>query len=234
MIDLYYWPSVNGRKVAIMLEEVELEYNVIPIDFTRGANKTPDFLKINPNAKIPAIVDHDGPSGKPVTVFESAAILLYLADKSGRLLPDDPVQRYAALSWLIFQAANVGPMMGQLAHFRDYAEEEMTYPLNRYRAETRRLYGVLDQRLSEAPYLAGDDFSIADISSWVWIMPARQEQKLEDWPSLADWHDRVGARPGVQKGNQVRRDLQPPGAVTLDAEQRHHLYGWQQQPEARG
>ena len=228
MIDVYYWPSLNGRKITIMLEEVGLPYNIIPVDFTRGATKTPEFKRLNPNAKLPVIVDRDVPDGDGIVVFESAVILQYLAEKSGKLMPADPRGRYAVLSWLIFQAANVGPLMGQFAHFHDYAVEKIPYAINRYGRETERLYGVLESRLSEVPYLAGEEFSIADISTWTWIAPGRQEQKWEDWPNLKRWHDTIGARPAVQKGNAIRLDLQKIGPQKLDDEQRKSLFGWQQ------
>ena len=228
MIDLYYWPTVNGRKIAIMLEEIGLPYSVIPVDFTRGETQSSTFRRINPNGKIPAIVDRDGPGGQPLAIFESAAILIYLADKTRSLLPADGAERYVTLEWLIFQAANVGPMLGQLAHFHDYAPVQDEYALARYSSEARRLYGVLEERLSATDYLAGAAFSIADISCWTWVMPDRQGQDWADWPAIKAWHDRVGARPAVQRGNLVRRDLQPPGAIALDAAQRQQLYGWQQ------
>jgi GST-like protein len=229
VIDVYYWPTVNGRKVTIMLEEIEQPYNIIPINIRRGEAASPDYLRINPNGKIPAIVDRDTRGGNLV-VYESAVILQYLAEKSGKLMPQDLASRYEVLKWLVFQAANIGPMMGQLAHFHDYAREKIPYALNRYGRETERLYGVLEKRLAKYPYLAGDEFSIADIASWTWIMPARQEQKWESWPNLRRWHDAVAARPGVQRGNAVRLDLQGIGAQRLSDEEWNTLYGWQQAP----
>jgi GST-like protein len=230
MIDVYYWPTSNGRKITIMLEEAGLPYNIIPVNFTRGGAQTPEFLRINPNGKIPAIIDNDVTGGGSLTIFESAAILQYLAEKSGKLLPTDVIGKYNVLKWLIFQAANVGPLMGQFAHFHDYAKEQITYALNRYGRETERLYRVLEGRLGEAPYLAGENFSIADISTWTWIAPSRQEQRWEDWPNLKRWHDVVGARPAVQRGNSVRLDLQGIGPQRLDEAQWNGLYGWQQAP----
>lgn len=230
MIDVYYWPTVNGRKVTIALEEVGLPYRVIPVNPTRGETGRPDFLKINPNGKIPVIVDHDAPGAGRIVIFESGAILQYLAEKSGKLMPTELAGRYEVIKWLVFQSANIGPMMGQFAHFHDYAREKIQYALNRYGRETERLYRVLDDRLRESQYVAGDDFSIADISIWTWIMPARQEQRWEDWPSLKRWHDAVAARPAVIRGNRVRLDLQGIGAQRLDDEQWNILYGWQQAP----
>jgi GST-like protein len=226
MIDVYYWPTVNGRKITIMLEETGLPYRIIPVDFTRGQTRTSGFLKINPNAKIPAIVDHEAPSGATVTLFESAAILMYLAEKSGTLLPRDVQGRFAVLQWLIFQAANIGPMMGQMAHFHDYAREKIPYALNRYTRETERLYRVLEHRLGEAPYLGGD-YSIADIACWTWIMPQRQEQRIEDWPNLRRWQQSIAERPAVQRGNSIGRELQKPGVQQLSDEQWSALFGWQ-------
>jgi GST-like protein len=230
MIDVYYWPTANGRKIAIMLEEVGLPYRIIPVDFTRGGTTTPEFLRINPNAKIPAIIDNEVKGGGSVTLFESAVILQYLAEKSGKLLPSDVAGRYTVLKWLVFQAASIGPMMGQLAHFHDYAREQIPYALNRYLRETERLYRVLEGRLGESRYLGGAEFSIADIATWTWIMPTRQEQRWEDWPNIKRWHDTVGARPGLQRGNRVRLDLQSIGAQRLTDEQWNALYGWQQAP----
>jgi GST-like protein len=230
MIDVYYWPTVNGRKVTIMLEETGLPYKILPVDPTRGATRAADFLRINPNGKIPAIVDDAPLGGDRLAIFESAVILQYLAEKSGQLMPADLAGRYEVLKWLAFQAANIGPMMGQFAHFHDYARENIQYAINRYGSETERLYGVLERRLAEMPYLAGATFSIADIATWTWIMPARQEQRWTDWPNLKRWHDAVGARPGVIRGNAVRLDLQGIGAQRLDEEQWQSLYGWQQAP----
>ena len=228
MIDVYYWPTVNGRKIPIMLEEVGLPYTIIPVDFTRGQSKAEDYLRINPNGKIPAIIDHDALGGGSITLFESAVILHYLAEKSGKLLPADPKGRYEVMKWLVFQAANIGPLFGQMAHFHDYAPVKIDYAINRYTAETIRLYGVLERRLEESEFLAGPDYSIADIGTWTWIMPQRQEQKWEDWPAIHRWHQTIGARPAVQKGNHVRTDLQSIGVQQLTEEQRYHLYGWQQ------
>jgi GST-like protein len=230
MIDVYYWPTVNGRKITIALEEIGLPYRIIPVDPTRGEAGRLEFLRINPNGKIPAIVDDDAPGGRDVVIFESGAILQYLAEKSGKLMPTDTAGRYDVIKWLFFQAANVGPIMGQLAHFHDYAREKIQYALNRYGSETERLYRVLDHRLRDSRHVAGDQFTIADIAIWTWIMPARQEQRWEDWPSLKRWHDAVAARPGVIRGNAVRLDLQGIGAQRLDDAQWNLLYGWQQAP----
>lgn len=231
MIDVYYWPTANGRKITIALEELALAYNIVPVNMRNGSTHRPEFMKINPNAKIPAIIDHDVAGG--LILFESVVILQYLAEKTGKLMPTDTKGRYEVLKWLVFQAANIGPMFGQLAHFHDYAREKFTYALNRYGRETERLYGVLERRLTESEYLGGPEFSIADIASWTWIMPARQEQRWEDWPMLKRWHDAVGKRPAVQRGNTVRLDLQQIGAQQLSDEEWNALYAWQQAPRDR-
>jgi GST-like protein len=225
MIDLYYWPTANGRKITIMLHEAELPYRIIPVNFKIGEQYTPEFLAINPNNKIPAIVDHAPPGGgAPITVFESVAILIYLAEKSGRLMPRDPRGRHDVMKWAIFQAANIGPMFGQMAYFHDYAEPKMPAALDRYENEVRRLYKVLERRLGEAEYLAGD-YSVADIATWPWIQPARQEQRFEDYPNLKRWYDAVAARPAVKVGNAIRLDLQKVGVQMLDEAERRSLYG---------
>lgn len=203
MIDLYTWGTPNGRKASIMLEEVGLPYRVHAIDIMKGEQHRPDYLAINPNGKIPAIVDPDGPAGKPFTLFESGAILVYLADKTGLLLPDEPCGRYTALQWLMFQMGGIGPMFGQAHHFRRFAAENITYAVDRYTKETARLYGVLESRLGEAEYLAGA-YSIADIAAYPWV--ARHEWQgieLDDFPNVARWFDAIGERPAVLKGMNV-------------------------------
>jgi GSH-dependent disulfide-bond oxidoreductase len=225
MIDLYYWPTSNGRKITIMLHEVALPYTIIPVNFRVGEQYAPEYLHINPNSKIPAIIDR-APSGggAPITLFESVAILIYLAEKSGKLMPHDLQGRYDVMKWAIFQAASIGPMFGQMAYFHDYAEPTMTAALERYANEVRRLYGVLEHRLGEAEYLAGD-YSIADIAVWPWIQPARQERRFEDYPNLGRWHDAIAARPAVKTGNAIRLDLQKVGVQTLTELERQSLYG---------
>jgi GST-like protein len=225
MIDLYYWPTSNGRKITIMLHEVALPYTIIPVNFKIGEQYAPDFLAINPNNKIPAIVDPEPiGGGAPLAIFESAAILIYLAEKSGRLMPQDARGRYDVIKWTVFQAASIGPMFGQMAYFHDYAEPKMPAALDRYENEVRRLYKVLERRLGEAAYLAGD-YSIADVAVWPWIQPARQEQRFEDYPNLKRWYDAIAARPAVKTGNAVRLDLQKVGVQTLDEAERKSLYG---------
>ncbi len=203
MIDVYFWTTPNGYKVTIALEELGLPYNVIPVNIGKGEQFRPEFLEISPNNKIPAVVDHDGPGGKPISLFESGAILIYLAEKTGRLMPNDARGRYNVLEWLMFQMASVGPMLGQAHHFRRYAPEQIQYAIDRYTNEARRIYNVIDKRLGQVPYLAGD-YSIADIATYPWLRPHRwQGQELEDFPNLKRWYDEIEKRPAVQKGCAV-------------------------------
>jgi len=203
MIDLYTWTTPNGRKVSIMLEELGLPYRVHPINIGKDDQFKPEFIKINPNSKIPAIVDPDGPDGKPVAMMESGAILIYLADKTGKLLAKSGRARYEALQWLMFQMGGVGPMFGQTHHFLRAAKEQVPYAIERYTKETRRLYGVLEGRLKEQEYLAGE-YSIADIATYPWV--ARHEWHkvdLADFPAVKRWYDAISARPAVKKGMDV-------------------------------
>ena len=202
-IELYTWSTPNGRKISIALEELGIDYSVHPINITKDEQFAPDFLKISPNNKIPAIVDPDGPDGKPISLFESGAILLYLADKTGKFMPTDARARYDALQWLMWQMGGFGPMLGQAHHFRRFAKEQVPYAIERYTNETRRLYGVLDKHLQGGEHLAGD-YSIADMATFPWA--ARHEWHgiaLEDFPSVKRWYDAVAARPAVQKGMAV-------------------------------
>jgi len=204
MIDLYTWTTPNGFKVSIMLEETGLPYRVHPIDIGRGDQLREDYLRINPNNKIPAIVDEDGPGGGPFTVFESGAILLWLAEKAGCLMPTETRARYAALQWLMFQMGGVGPMLGQAHHFRRYAPEKLPYAIDRYTSEAARLYRVLDRRLGESAYLAGEDYTIADIACWPWIRSHEmQGQDLADFVNVRRWFETIGERPAVQRGLEV-------------------------------
>ena len=203
MIDLYTWGTPNGRKVSIMLEEVGLPYTVHPVDIGKDEQFAPDFLKISPNNRIPAIVDSEGPDGAPISVFESGAILIYLAEKTGRLMPAEPRARIAVLEWLMFQMGGVGPMFGQANHFIKFAKEDVPYGRKRYRDEAMRLLGVMDRRLAVVDHLAGD-YSIADIATWPWVM--RAEWYDVDWsafPRVKHWYDTIGARPAVQRGCAV-------------------------------
>ena len=197
-IDLYTWTTPNGRKVSIALEELALPYRAHPINIGKDEQFAPDFLAISPNNKIPAIVDHDPPgSGEPFSAFESGAILIYLADKTGRFLPAEPLARSRVLQWLMFQMGSVGPMLGQAHHFRAYVREKIPYAIERYTKEAGRIYGILDRRLTDNAYLAGD-YSIADMAVFPWIrLHGRQGQKLDDFPNLKDWFERIAARTAV-------------------------------------
>ena len=203
MIDFYTWTTPNGRKVSIMLEECALPYRVHPINIGKGEQFTPEFLAINPNNRIPAIVDPEGPGGKPLPLFESGAILVYLGEKTGKFIPRDARTRILCIQWLMFQMGGVGPMFGQAHHFIRNAKEQVPYGIKRYTDETRRLYGVLHKRLSEVEYLA-DEYSIADIATYPWV--ARHEWHkvdLNDFPAVKRWFDAIGRRPAVPKGMAV-------------------------------
>jgi GSH-dependent disulfide-bond oxidoreductase len=226
MIDLYYWPTPNGHKVTIFLEETGLEYRTVPINIRKGEQFAPEFLKISPNNRMPAIVDTDGPGGKPFSLFESGAILLYLAEKAGKLMPSETRARYRVIEWLMFQMANVGPMLGQAGHFRNAAPEKIPYAIERYTNESCRLFNVLDRRLAEVPFVAGD-YSIADIATYPWVVAAlkAQPEQLDSRPNLKRWIDALAARPAVQKGMAVMAD-QPQKPLTED--ERSILYGSKQ------
>jgi GSH-dependent disulfide-bond oxidoreductase len=203
MIDLYTWSTPNGRKVSIMLEEVGLPYRTHPVNIAQDEQFKPEFLAISPNNKIPAIVDPEGPDGKRLALFESGAILIYLGEKTGKLIPKDPRARYVALQWLMFQMGGLGPMLGQTHHFLRAAREKVPYAIDRYKIETRRLYGVLDKRLGEAEHLAGE-YSIADVASYPWV--ARHEWheiELADFPNVKRWFERIGKRRAVERGMKV-------------------------------
>jgi GST-like protein len=223
VIDLFTWSTPNGYKASIALEELELPYEVHPVRIGAGEQFKPEFLAISPNNKIPAIVDRQGPEGRPLAVFESGAILIYLAEKAGRLIPKDAAGRMAAIEWLMFQMANIGPMLGQAGHFRAYAPEKLPYAIDRYTNEARRLYGVLDRRLGAVEYLAGE-YSIADIANYPWLrFPDRQGVDIAEYPNVARWRDALAARPAVVRGLAV-----PPKStqsVPMDAEARENLFG---------
>ena len=207
MIDVYYWPTPNGHKVTIFLEELRLNYKVIPINIAKGDQFAPEFLKISPNNKMPAIVDHDGPGGAPIAIFESGAILLYLAEKTGCFMPGDIRGRYKVIEWLMFQMASVGPMLGQAHHFRRAAPEKLQYAIDRYTNEAHRIYGVVDKRVAEVPYLASE-YSIADMATYPWLkLHKMQGQDLSDFPNLKRWYDTIEARPAVQRGLAVMADV---------------------------
>jgi GST-like protein len=199
MIELYYWPTPNGHKITMFLEEAELAYRIHPVDISAGDQFKPEFLIISPNNRMPAIIDPEpSDGGEPISVFESGAILVYLAEKTGKFLPHDLRGRKTALEWVFWQVGGLGPMAGQNHHFVQYAPEKIPYAMNRYVNETNRLYGVLDRRLDGRSYIAGDQYSIADIACYTWIVPwKRQQQNLDEFPNLRRWFDAVRARPAT-------------------------------------
>lgn len=200
-IDLYTWKTSNGRKATVMLEECGLPYTIHPIDISTDVQFSPGFVAINPNSKIPAIVDPDGPDGTPYTVFESGAILMYLAEKSGRFLPQDTARRYEVIQWVMFQMGGVGPIFGQVHHFRRAAKETVPYAINRYSTECRRLYGVLNARLEGREYLANDEISIADFCTLPWVFRHDWQQvDLAEFPNVKRWYDTLMARPALARG----------------------------------
>jgi GST-like protein len=207
MIDVYSWATPNGHKVHIMLEELGLDYRAHAIDIGAGDQFTDEFLKISPNNKIPAIVDSDGPDGKPISLFESGAILIYLAGKTGKLLGSTDREKYNVLQWIMFQMGGLGPMLGQAHHFRIYAPEKIEYAVNRYSNEAKRLYSVLDKQLSKTAYLAGDEYTIADIASFPWTRSWKNQGiELSDYPNVQRWFDAINERPAVQRGVTVLAD----------------------------
>ena len=223
MIDVFTWATPNGHKVHIMLEECGLPWRAIPVNIGAGDQFKPEFLKISPNNKIPAITDPDGPDGKPISLFESGAILVYLAAKTGKFLPAGERAKYEVLQWLMFQMGGVGPMLGQAHHFRGYAPEKIQYAIDRYSNEARRLYGVIERRLTQSAYLGGEAYSIADIATFPWLRSwERQGIVLSDYPKLHAWFDRIAARPAVQRGVKTLADLRTP--ITGDKE-REILFG---------
>ncbi len=229
MIRHYYWPTPNGHKTAIMLEEVGLDYEVIPVNILAGEQLNDDFIAISPNHRIPAIVDTDGPEGKPYSIFESGAILLYLAEKSGKLWPQDQKHFYDVMQWLMFQMGNVGPMFGQNGYFQGYCPEDVPLAKERYHNVTRQLYGVLDRRLQDHEYLAGDEYSIADVATYPWTMPKQQAMhKIEaaDYPNVKRWGETIAARPAVQRGVAVLAEDMKVGNPTEETYQ--NMFGTNQ------
>lgn len=223
MIEVYSWPTPNGHKVHIMLEECGVPYRVIPVDIGRGAQFEADFLAISPNNKIPAIVDPDGPDGKPLSLMESGAILLYLAGKTGRFLPAGVAEKYDVLQWLMFQVGGVGPMLGQAHHFRIYAPEKLPYAIERYTNEAKRLYGVINKRLGHSPYIGGKAYSVADMAVWPWLRSWKnQGVEMNDYPHLKGWFDEIDQRPAVQRGVQVLATQRQP---LTDDKAREALFG---------
>lgn len=223
MIEVYSWATPNGHKVHIMLEECGLPYRVIPVDIGSGAQFDPAFLALSPNNKIPAIVDPSGPDGKPISLFESGAILLYLAGKTGKFLPADTHGKYEVLQWLMFQMGSVGPMLGQAHHFRIYAPEKLPYAIERYTNEAHRLYNVINKRLGLSPYIGGKAYSIADIAVFPWLRSWKnQGVEMNEFPHLKGWFDEIASRPAVQRGVEVLAAARKP---LLDDKARENLFG---------
>ena len=223
MIDVYSWPTPNGHKIHIMMEEIGLPYRVHGVDIGRGDQFKPAFLAISPNNKIPAIVDSEGPGGKPISVFESGAILIYLAEKTGKFLPKDKRKRYAVLEWLMFQMGSIGPMFGQANHFRAYAPEKIPYAIDRYTNEAKRLYGVMERRLADHAYVAGD-YSIADIAIFPWMRYGdRRGVNVDEFPNVKRWFEAIEARPTVKRGLDVLNEKSRSGP--MDAKQKEILFG---------
>lgn len=224
-IDLYYWPTPNGWKISIMLEELGLPYTVKYVNIGKGEQFAPEFLKIAPNNRMPAIVDHDGPDGQPISVFESGAILQYLGRKTGKFYPADERSRVETDEWLFWQMAGLGPMAGQAHHFRQYAPETIEYGINRYTNEVNRLYGVMNKRLADREFLAGA-YSIADIACIGWIIPhERQGQDLNDFPHLKRWFETVMARPAVKAGIEVGKQERESSNLATDKQAQAVLFG---------
>ncbi len=219
-IQLFYWPTPNGRKISIALEELKVPYEVRLVDIGKGEQFVPDFLKISPNNRMPAIIDPDGPGGRPVSVFESGAILQYLGRKYGRFYPTDERARIQVEEWLFWQVGGLGPMAGQANHFNNYAPENLPYAKKRYTDEVHRLFGVMNRRLATRKFLAGA-YSIADIAAWPWAVSAKKHVPFDEFPDLAAWVERVGSRPAVKRGFAVSEERRHP---VTDAE-RKHLFG---------
>lgn len=226
MIDLYYWPTPNGHKITLFLEEAKLPYNIIGVDIGKGDQFKPDFLKISPNNRMPAIVDHapaDG--GEAISVFESGAILVYLAGKTGKFIPKDLRGQVEVLQWVMWQMGGLGPMLGQNHHFRHYAPEKIPYAIERYTKETSRLYGVLNKRLSDRAFIAGKQYTIADMAAYPWILPDRQGQEMADFPHLARWVEAIKARPATARAYAKKDLVKRVPVEQMTDEQRKLLFG---------
>jgi GSH-dependent disulfide-bond oxidoreductase len=228
MIDLYYWTTPNGHKITMFLEETGLPYKIFPVNIGKGEQFTPEFLAIAPNNRIPAMVDHAPKGGgKPVSIFESGAMLLYLAEKTGKFLPSDLYGRYEAIQWTFWQMGGLGPMAGQNHHFRNYAVEKIKYAIDRYVNETNRLYGVLNKRLADREFIAGD-YSISDMASYPWIVPYKnQEQNIDDFPHLKRWLETIRARPATERAYAKAKEVNPNFGqpVNRTEEERRILFG---------
>lgn len=221
MIDLYYWPTPNGWKISIALEEMELPYRLCPVNIGRGEQLEPDFLAISPNGRMPAIIDHEPiGGGEPLSIFESGAILLYLAEKSGRFVPKDVHERYDVLQWLMWQMGGLGPMLGQNGHFRLYAPETIPYAQDRYTREAERLYGVLDEQLDGRDHICGE-YSIADMACWPWIITYKSQGVAldEKFPNVRRWYDHLKQRPALRRGYEVGREFGKPGQMDPKAKE---------------
>ena len=227
MIDLHYWPTPNGHKITMFLEEAGLPYEIKPVNIGRGDQFKPEYLKISPNNKMPAIVDTDPlGGGEPLSIFESGAILLYLTEKTGKFIPASIRERYVVMEWLFWQVGGLGPMLGQNHHFNRYAPEKIPYAIDRYVNETRRLYGVLDQRLAGRDFIAGSDYSIADMAAYPWIVPYEaQSMQLKDFPNVQRWFERIGTRDATRRAYALGETVKDQVDITQDEEARKHLFG---------
>jgi GST-like protein len=226
MIDLYYWTTPNGHKITIFLEEASVPYKIFPVNIGKGEQFKAEFLAVSPNNRIPALVDHaPAGGGKPIAVFESGAMLLYLAEKTGKFLSHDLRARTDTIQWLFWQMGNLGPMSGQNNHFSNYAVEKLTYAMDRYRNEVNRLYGVLDRRLADRPFMAGE-YSIADMATYPWVtLHERQHQKIDDFPHVKRWLDTIKARPAVVRAYEKAKEVNPNAGGIRTPEERAILFG---------
>ncbi|GAB4362461.1 MAG: glutathione S-transferase N-terminal domain-containing protein [Methylohalobius crimeensis] len=225
MIEVYSWPTPNGHKVHILLEEIGLDYRVHPVDIGAGEQFDPEFLAISPNNKIPALVDSDGPGGRSISLFESGAILIYLAEKANAFYPREPRVRYTVLEWLMFQMGSIGPMLGQAHHFRRYAPEPIPYAIERYTNEANRLYSVLDRRLGESHYLAGNEYTIADIAVFPWVRSSKsQGVDMTEYPNVLRWYAEIAERHAVKRGLKILSDK----VLSFDERVRENLFGARQ------
>lgn len=226
MIDLYYWPTPNGHKITLFLEETKLPYRLIGVNIGKGEQFHPDFLKISPNNRMPAIIDHAPADGKkPISVFESGAILLYLAGKTGKFLPKDLRGQVEVLEWLMWQMGGLGPMLGQNHHFSQYAPEKIPYAIDRYVKETSRLYGVLNKRLAGRDFILGRQYTIADMAAYPWLIPDRQGQDMNDFPHVARWHAAIKARPATARAYARAKEVRPETPPVMSEAERKVLFG---------
>ena len=226
MIDLHYWPTPNGHKVTMLLEESGLPYTIFPVNIGKGEQFQPDFLKIAPNNRMPAIVDHDPADGSGhLSLFESGAILLYLAEKTGQFIPADLQGRAEVLQWLFWQMGGLGPMAGQNHHFRNYAPEKLPYAIDRYVNETNRLYGVLDRRLADRPFVAGNTYTVADMASYPWVLPEAQGQNIDEFPNLKRWKAEIAGRPATKRAYEIGEKIRPNDAPTMTEDAKKIMFG---------